>query len=265
MDLTRTFRLAIATLLLVCLSSFAESQQRSSYDPAVQGRPAKPQQSFVDFTLGRINASNQDYGKCIDESRKLLLEETLKTGYFWSNLIALALLGCLFIVILYQHRVQARREWTLAEKLLEYEYAFSRANLQVNQASKRNAELIEAIRALGEAATRLPAAPSDVLERTLLTPARSRASSAESMPAPPPKINPTKPAKDRMATAVAVPETNGQIGLFKPEVDLIMKVNSLEQQLGHSQEEKRQLRRQLNDADQRVQAEQQKNRALKGA
>ena len=39
-----------------------------------------------------------------------------------------------------------------------------------------------------------------------------------------------------------------QIGLFKPDVDLIMKVNSLEQQLGRSQDEAKLLRRQLNES-----------------
>jgi len=55
------------------------------------------------------------------------------------------------------------------------------------------------------------------------------------------------------------------MGLFKPDVDLILKVNSLEQQLERSQEQEKQLRRQLTQGDQRLQAEQQKNRSLKGA
>ena len=43
-----------------------------------------------------------------------------------------------------------------------------------------------------------------------------------------------------------------------------MKVNSLEQQLGRSRDETKLLRRQVNEASQRAQAEEQKNRALKG-
>jgi len=54
------------------------------------------------------------------------------------------------------------------------------------------------------------------------------------------------------------------MGLFKPDVDLVMKVNSLEQQLGRSRDEAKLLRRQVNEAVQRAQAEQEKNRALKG-
>jgi hypothetical protein len=43
-----------------------------------------------------------------------------------------------------------------------------------------------------------------------------------------------------------------------------MKVNSLEQQLGRSRDEAKLLRRQVNEAGQRAQAEEQKNRTLKG-
>jgi hypothetical protein len=60
------------------------------------------------------------------------------------------------------------------------------------------------------------------------------------------------------------PPSANQIGLFKPDVDLIMKVNSLEQQLGRSQDEAKLLRRQLNESDRRLQEEQQRNRSLKG-
>jgi hypothetical protein len=52
--------------------------------------------------------------------------------------------------------------------------------------------------------------------------------------------------------------------LFKPEVDLITKVNSLQQQLGRSKQLESELRRQLNEAGRKLQAEQEKNRTLKG-
>ena len=70
-------------------------------------------------------------------------------------------------------------------------------------------------------------------------------------------------ARPSARAATATPSAN-QIGLFKPEVDLIMKVNSLEQQLGRSQDEAKLLRRQLNESDRRLQEEQQRNRSLKG-
>ena len=65
-------------------------------------------------------------------------------------------------------------------------------------------------------------------------------------------------------SAVATTQPAGQIGLFKPDVELVMKVNSLEQQLVRSRDEAKLLRRQVNKTGERVQAEEQKNRVLKG-
>ena len=59
--------------------------------------------------LKRINPSDANYGECLGESHTMLLEETVD-AYFWSNVVALGLLGCLFIIIVYQHGIQARRD-----------------------------------------------------------------------------------------------------------------------------------------------------------
>lgn len=68
--------------------------------------------------------------------------------------------------------------------------------------------------------------------------------------------------------AVESPENGtkpaNQMGLFSPDVDLIAKINSLQQQLNTAQEREKQLRRQLNDSDLRLQKEQQRNRSLQG-
>ena len=48
------------------------------------------------------------------------------------------------------------------------------------------------------------------------------------------------------------------------DVDLVAKINMMQQQLSGSQEREKQLRRQLNEAELRLQKEQQKNRSLKG-
>jgi len=111
------------------------------------------------FTLKRINPADKDYGQCLDEGRKILLEETMRNGYFWSNLVALGLLVCLFVIIVYQRRVRACREWTAAEMLAQYEHALSRANAQVEEATNRNRGLMEALTTLRESALRSQAPP----------------------------------------------------------------------------------------------------------
>jgi hypothetical protein len=264
MDVNRTSRIAIVSLLLAILAPLATAQaRRSSYDPGSQ-KPSKPKEGFIDFTLQRINSSDKNFGQCVDETRRILLQESIENGYFWSNVAALGLLGCLFTIIAYQHKLQARREWTAAEMLGQYEHALSRSNAQVDEATKRNHGLMEALTVLRESALRAQPLAGATQDRPAVQNVRSRTSSTQAGLATPPKNGGTASASDRSVSAARATEPVNQIGLFKPDVDLIMKVNSLEQQLGRSQDEAKLLRRQLSEADRRFQGEQQKNRALKG-
>jgi len=214
--------------------------------------------------LKSINPADKDYGQCIDEGRKMLVEETVRNVYFWSNLVALGLLACLFVIIVYQHRVQTCREWTAAEMLAQHEHALSRANAQVEEATSRNRGLMEALTTLRESAVRFPSPPGEAQDRPALQTVSSRTSSIPASQVAIPKNGNAATAPSRSArAAIATPPAN-QIGLFKPEVDLVMKVNSLEQQLVRSQDEAKLLRRQLNESDRRLQEEQQRNRSLKG-
>jgi hypothetical protein len=265
MDVSRTSRVAVAGLFLAMLPFLCFAQvRRSGYDPAGQPQSSRQKDGFVDFTLKHINPSDKDYGQCLDEGRKILLEETMRNGYFWSNVVALGLLGCLFVIIVYQRRVQTRREWTAAEMLGQHEHALSRANAQVEEATNRNRGLMEALTALRESALRSQAPPGEAQDRPVVETITSRASSIQASQVVTPKNGNAATAPSRSARAATATPPGNQIGLFKPDVDLVMKVNSLEQQLGRSQDEAKLLRRQLNESDRRLQEEQQRNRSLKG-
>jgi hypothetical protein len=248
------------------LPSLCFAQARpSGDDSAVQAQSPRQKDGLVDFALKRINPTDKDYGQCLDEGRKLLIEETIRNGYFWSNVVALGLLACLFVIIVYQRTVQTHREWTTADMLAQHAHALSRANAHVEEATNRNRGLMEALAALRESALRSQAPPGEAQDRPALQTVSSRASSIPASQVATPKNGNAATALSRSArTATATPPAN-QIGLFKPEVDLVMKVNSLEQQLGRSQDEAKLLRRQLNESDRRLQEEQQRNRSLKGA
>jgi hypothetical protein len=265
MNVSRPSRIVVAGLFLAMLPLLCFAQaRRSGYDPAIQLQPSKQKDSFVDFALKRINPADKDYGQCLDEGRKLLVEETMRNGYFWSNLVALGLLACLFVIIVYQHRLQTCGVWTTAEMLAQHEHILSRANAQVKEATNRNRGLMEALTTLRESATCLPAPPGGAQDRPTPETVRNRTSIPASQVASTKSTNATS-ATDRSARVATPTRSADQIGLFKPDVDLIMKVNSLEQQLGRSQDEAKLLRRQLNESDRRLQEEQQKNRSLKGA
>ena len=269
MDVSRPSRIVVAGLFLAVLPSLCFAQaRRSGYDPAAQAQSPRQKDGFVDFALKRVNPTDKDYGQCLDEGRKMLLEETIRNGYFWSNLVALGLLACLFVIIVYQHRVQTCREWTAAEMLAQHEHALARANAHAEEATSRNRSLMEALTTLRESALRSQASPGEVQDRSAPQTVRSRASSIQASQVATPKNGNATSAADRSASAATATrpanQPANQIGLFKPDVDLIMKVNSLEQQLGRSQDEAKLLRRQLNESDRRLQEEQQRNRSLKG-
>jgi hypothetical protein len=265
MDVSRPYRIVVAGLFLAMLPLLCFAQARpSGYDPAAQEQPPKQKDGFVDFALKSINPADKDYGQCLDEGRKLLIEETMRNGYFWSNLVALGLLACLFVIIVYQHRVQTCREWTAAEMLAQHEHAIARANAQVEEATSRNRGLMEALTTLRESALRSPSPPGEAQDRPALQTVSSRTSSMPASQVATPKNGNAATAPSRSARAATATPPANQIGLFKPEVDLVMKVNSLEQQLGRSQDEAKLLRRQLNESDRRLQEEQQRNRSLKG-
>ena len=137
MVLKHTDRIVSMCLLLAVMCVGVMEAQRSAYDPAAHDAPAKPKQSFIDYTLKRINPSEKDYGECLDQGRKLILHESIQNGFFWSNVVTLSLLGCLFVIVVYQHRQRVRREWTTGEVLKQYEHALLRANAQVDTATKR--------------------------------------------------------------------------------------------------------------------------------
>jgi hypothetical protein len=265
MDVNRTSRIAVAVLFLTMLPLVCFAQERRpAGDLAGQAPASKPKDGFVDFELKTLNASDKDYGQCLDEGRKILVDETVRNGYFWSNLIALGLLACLFVIIVYQHRIQTVREWTAAEVLMQYENSLSRANAQVEEATSKNRGLMDSLTALRESVLRSQVSPAGEQERPAAETVGSRVSSIPASQIASLKGSDAKSTSVRSTRAATATSPVNQIGLFKPDVDLIMKVNSLEQQLGRSQDEAKLLRRQLNESDRRLQEEQQRNRSLKG-
>jgi hypothetical protein len=262
----RSCRFAAAGLLSAILSPFlAAHSGHSGYDPDARPVSSKQSNGFLDFTLKRINPSGEDYGKCLGEGRTLLFQETVRSVYFWSNIVALGLLGCLFITIVYQHRIQAKREWTAAEMIRQFEQALARSRAQVDEATKKNHHLMETLAALRESALRPASLPSESTERSASSSAKPRAPSAQAALPATLKTNPAKPSNGAATRTTTAVEPAGQMRLFTADADFIMKLNSLEQQLAHSQDHNKQLRRRIADGDRRLEAEQERNRQLKGA
>jgi hypothetical protein len=250
----------LCVILAAAIHPVVAQQQR----PRPDSNAPKAKDGFIDFTLKRINPSNEDYGQCITDGRKLLVMETVESVYFWSNVASLTLLGCFFSVIVYQRGVGLRREFMHAEALAQFENALARAEAQAETATSRNHELMGALAgALDSIPVRSPQTRNYVSDQPA-PPKPNTPSAAATMPGhnpadssnhatSPPNVPPKKPG-------TATP----QLGLFSPDVDQIATINALQQQLVRCQEKVKNLTRQLNDSERRFQDEQLKNRSLKG-
>ena len=262
----RPYQIATALLFSAVLGAFAVAQSpRSRFDPAGHEDLAKPQDSFLDFMLKRINPSDTDYGKYLSESRTLLIDETVRNAYFWSNIVALGVLGFLFFLVLYQHKTQTKREWAVAEIIGQLEQNLNRSRAQVFEATRKNRELAEALAVLKESASRSPSLALESADNAGVATAKPRAQNIQPPPATTPKANLSKPLNGSGIPTSAGKEPIAQMRLFTPDADFVMKLNSLEQQLAQSREDNKQLRRRVADGERKREAEQERNRQLKGA
>lgn len=265
MDLKSAIRIAVAALSIATLPVLSSGQSgQNSYDPAERKVSSKPRDGVLDFTLKRINPAGQDYGKCLEEGRALLLDESVRNGSFWSNLVALGLLGCLLLVIIYQHRLQTRRDWTAAQVVAHYEQALARSNAQVDQITKSNHGLNNALAAIRETALRSTLKPRSSVQRASSTATEGRTSSPQTAPAPPPRAGSVKPAIERAAGIAAATGLAPQMAPSKLDADIVARINLLEQQLAYAQEENKQLRQRVAEGDRRLELEEQRNGELKG-
>jgi hypothetical protein len=269
--------LAMMFSLFLALALSLGSAQAANQTP--RSEPPKQKQGLLDFALKSINPADRDYGQCIDEGRRLLLEETVERAYFWSNLVAVGLLGGFFIVIVHQHRVQKRREGIASEALAQYQHALARAEAQLDDATRRNHAFMEAFTSIDE----IKIETESVQPKAQVTPAVAGKDAVQNAPVKPNAV-PASPSGARGQDARAgdkpgtdTPKSVGTVSANpqpqsapvhqikgNADLDLVAKINLLQQQLSGSQEREKQMRRQLNDAELRLQKEQQKNRNLKG-
>lgn len=266
MDLKSAFRVGVTALSIVVFSMSSSGQSgQHTYDPAAGKASSKPRDGFLDFTLKRINPAGQDYGKCIDEGRALLLDESLKNGFFWSNLVALSLLACLVVIIIYQHRLQARHDYTAAQIMVQYEQALARSHAQIDEVMKSNRGLSSALDTIKESAWRPIPKPQESGVRASSTATEGRAPGPQTTPMSPPRASCVKPPIERATGTAATTGSVPQIAISKVDADIVARLNLLEQQLAYAQEDNKQLRQRVAEGDRRLEQRQQRNRELTGA
>ena len=241
--------------------------------------PKKEKPGLFEFATKRVNANDLDYGQCIDEARRIAIEDTIQRGYFWSNVLTVALSCFLLAIVIHQRRVQINREQTAATVLAQYHNALTRANSQITEATSKNHSLMQLLMGTDLPLSEAPRSnePNPQPQPRQGADKRNKTGTIES-PTPPSTAAASSSAStksekpgdpDRPAIPDVVTEKSKltkptiKASLVTSDVDLVAKVNSLQQQLAASQEREKQLRRQLNSSEVRLQKEQQKNQTLK--
>ncbi len=250
-------------LITVILGNLSLAQSgRVGPDQSAQQGSAKSRDGFVDFTLNRMNHSETDYGRYLSEGRRMLVEETIRNAYFWSNVASLAALACLFFIVLYQNRIQTKRDLATAEIIGQYEQTLARSRVQIAEASKKNRELADALTVLKEPTSRSTPLPLESSDNAIpSTKPRTVAQTASLAPA---KTNSARAQVGSAALPATAKAHIDQMRLFTPDADFVMKLNSLEQQLAQSREDNKQLRRRIAEGDRKLETEQERNSQLKG-
>jgi hypothetical protein len=260
------FQLAFVLFVFAILTQECLGQARpSKYDPAPDPRPAGRPNNFMDFTLGRINPENKDYGQCLSDWRAVLLDQTIKSGYFWSNVVALGLVICFLVVIIQQQKVLARREWSTAEILTQFEQALARCQSQLTLASLKNRELAEMVEAARESSVRHVPLSVQSVTPAAASSAKSRSVADKAVTSEPVRSSSVKTEDSHETTGTNTVQPANQMRLFSPDADLILKVNSLEQQLAHSQRDNHALRRRIANEGGRQASGRQSSRQAKEA
>jgi hypothetical protein len=238
--------------IIVCLMLVLTSSawgQRSSYDPAAK-QQSKPREGFVDFALKQVNPQNTDYGCQIDEARKLVVNQTIKSINSWAVLVALIFLVLSFFMLWHQHRERNWREVIAAEFLAQYHNAWVEARTQAADAIRRYNELVHTTNSAGEATLRSPS--TDV--ENVQTRAVGRDVKPQSVPV----------AAARSSVKAGENGAGRNDGVRQPEVDLIAQISTLQQQLNASHEREKNLQKELSKTQRRTPAVQPTDANLPG-
>lgn len=229
-----------AVCLLLVLSASPAWSQRSSYDPAAR-QPTKQPDGLVDFAMKQVNPQNTDYGCQMEETRKFVVDQTIKNINSWAVLVALSFLVLSFFMLLHQHREGNRRELVAAGFLAQYHNAWVDARMQADEAIRRYNELVDRTNTAAEMALRSQAPDTERAQTRTVKPDLKGDVKPQSAP--------IAAAKSSVKAAESV-RRNGE-----PEVDLIAQINTLQQQLNASHEREKALQKELSKAHQRPQPE----------
>ena len=250
-------RVAIIFGILILSAGYAVDQDHS--DPtSVPQRTGRRSQGLLDYTLGKINPNDKNYGLDAEGLRAEMVHDTLDDLYFWSNVLTISLLGAITLIRFLELRSAEKKEvicatlmtqlWNgrvsdLAEierRTNQYNALVERNNLEVERRLMSNSQAPDA-----------EESSSSKLKRTVEKLER-RSATAQSP-------DPSKPVTERNSQPIVTPSDPSR------STDLHQKTLLLERQIEAMRNTEQNLKERLNQATFQLEQEKQRNAVLKGA
>lgn len=224
------------------------------YQRPQTGKPYQPQDDFFHYSTKLVNKNDVDYGALIEERRRAFLEASLSNPFFWYSALTTGLV--MLLMLMYGVRVlgERRKLWRAAELLTDTwnQEQYSRA-VAAAAVEKYNAHMADCNRVIETQLTGRPSATAletmDFKERLEVVSAQRDAFDSENR-----SLKAELQKKDAMVGQMSSrldalehrSETNGSGTGGTTDTDatrrLIARVNELQQQLEAEQRKNRQLK-----------------------
>ena len=255
----------ILATLLAAQEPAVQSIQPSAARPAKQissgpyqrpqtGKPYQPQDDFFHYSTKLVNKNDFDYGAWIEERRRAFLDASLSNPFFWYSALTTGLV--MLLMLMYGVRVldERRKLWRAAELLTDVwnQEQYSCA-VAASAVEKYNAHMADCNRVIETQLTGRPSATAletmDFKERLEVASAQRDAFDSENR-----SLKAELQKKDTMISQMSGrldvlerrSETNGSSACATPDTEatrrLIARVNELQQQLEAEQRKNRQLK-----------------------
>ena len=247
MRIPAVIRQVLIAIAFCCVASQFFGQTPS--EPGVHALQSAPKrQEFLDYTLGKVNPRDKDYGFKMAFVRNAAVGYTIDDLYFWSNVVTLLLLCGLFTIVLFQWRAMNKREVIAASLIAQLWNGRVSDRVEIERRTKQFNQLVEAHNAEAEAAlsrktglSEQESGPNGSLTRSV----RALADSKGISPAEAEKIAATAPDATRA-------------GFEQSNLLLQRRVEAL-------QNSEQNLKQRLNQTTVLLDQERRRNAALKGA
>jgi hypothetical protein len=239
-------RVVFAIAFCCVVGRFFGQTQRKPGARTAQSAPKR--QGFFDYSLGKVNPHDKNYGASIESERNAIVGYTIDDLYFWSNVVTLLLLSGLIALVLFQWRALDKRELIAASLIAQLWNGRVSDRVEIERRTQQFNELVEAHNAEAEAVLSHKSRPSEQESDTNVSLTRSVRTLADSK-----GITPAEAEK----IAAAAPDATAA-SLQQSNLLLQRRVEAL-------QNSEQNLKQRLNQTTVLLDQERRRNATLKGA